>query len=671
MKRFLIACTGVCLSFALMAQRPSVNLQRASVEPIVDGVIDEVWAEAGDAVSIELFSTTNPPTLGNPGETTWKGLWTYGGIYILLEVADDDFFPHYEIPGTNSWEYDKPELYFDVNWVLEDGLGPMSNQGHYQVAPFFIDGLTDGTPLTCGFNGTEGEIVEYAFLVDDPTYIAEYFIPYTDLLDNEGISVDLTNEIGFDVTIIDRDEGDSEYKSAVWVNTGDAGGSWANMDLCGSIYLEGAGEGTPIEELVLTGGEIMENNGTLQVQADFVPEDASNQTLQWSLKNITGKATIDKDGIVRGIIDGEVEVTATSTDGSYVEATTTVTISNQVVTLSEINVIRNPYFEDPEGTSPAYWGGWGGDAGTPMPTVGNGFAVCTPIEAAEVWQYSFSQSGLTADPDIDYFLSFLGFADDVRPFQVGFEDTQENNYNRYGSSSDPRSSDGRSQWNFELSADPTWYSFDVNFDEIVESTVQMLSFQMGTSAQAVYLDSILLISVADSVRLTDYTPIEDIVVSGEGGSSEVSLGSTLQLLAEVFPLEADFKDVKWSVEEGSGQATIDENGLLTPTSMGMVTVMATAMDDSDAIGELEVSIGYGVGRQNKNVPQIILFPNPAGDFLRVALPNQKQVIQVYNSSGALMDQVQVQERTFSLDVSAYLPGVYFIKAGNAVGRFVK
>ncbi len=342
----------LCGLFAVgaLAQRPSVVINKASVDPVIDGVIDEVWADAASENNIDRPTLSGDvpttPSLGASGETTWQGLWTYDGIYVLLRVNDDNFHPSYEVPGTNSWEYDKPELYFDVNYTLEDEGGPMTGNGHYQVAPAFTEGGTDGTLFTCGFNGTAGDFVEYAFMVEDPSYIAEYFIPFSSLLDETGVAVDITGEVGFDVTILDRDEGDETYSGAVWSNIGTIDGSWVNMDESGIVTFDGAATGTYIDEITIQDGAITENNGKLQMEATILPEDASNKNLIWSVERGTGKASINKDGLVTGILDGDVTVRATSTDGSFAEASAVVSISNQIVSIGEINVIKNPNFDD-------------------------------------------------------------------------------------------------------------------------------------------------------------------------------------------------------------------------------------------------------------------------------------------------------------------------------------
>ncbi len=90
--------------------------------------------------------------------------------------------------------------------------------------------------------------------------------------------------------------------------------------------------------------------------------------------------------------------------------------------MGEINVIRNPNFDKVNGTAPAEWT-QGGDIGAPI-SVKDGIVVCSPLEAADAdWRYSLMQSGLTAEPDVEYAFSFLVWGADVRTFHIDFEDT--------------------------------------------------------------------------------------------------------------------------------------------------------------------------------------------------------------------------------------------------------
>jgi len=78
---------------------------------------------------------------------------------------------------------------------------------------------------------------------------------------------------------------------------------------------------------------ITENEGTLQMIADVLPEDASNKAVLWSVVPGTAYATITGDGLLQGagssIGNGTVWVKATAADGSGVTDSVEITISNQ------------------------------------------------------------------------------------------------------------------------------------------------------------------------------------------------------------------------------------------------------------------------------------------------------------------------------------------------------
>lgn len=75
----------------------------------------------------------------------------------------------------------------------------------------------------------------------------------------------------------------------------------------------------------------------------------------------------------------------------------------------------------------------------------------------------------------------------------------------------------------------------------------------------------------------EVTNVSSIDITGD---KEVEVGKTVQLSANVKPSSATNTKVKWSVVNGTGEATIDENGLVTGTKTGSITVKATAEDKS-------------------------------------------------------------------------------------------
>jgi glucan-binding YG repeat protein len=85
----------------------------------------------------------------------------------------------------------------------------------------------------------------------------------------------------------------------------------------------------PVTEITVTGGDsISEKDGTLQMSATVLPENAANKTVTWSISGGSG-ATIDSTGLVTATDDGSVTVRATANDGSGVFGEKQITITGQ------------------------------------------------------------------------------------------------------------------------------------------------------------------------------------------------------------------------------------------------------------------------------------------------------------------------------------------------------
>lgn len=580
-KVFTIVLFSVFLALVVSAQKPEGIVKAASVAPVLDGIPDAVWDEA-TVYNIELPFLNEFPSLGFPGDTYWKALWNDDGVYVLVNVTDDEFLPFWKDnpPGLDEWEYDMVELYFDCNEFLEDGLGCVGgdNEGHHQYAPQILETAINGE-LREDERG-----YSYATLVTGSNYVAEYFIPWEILVDRENYLVDRSGIVGFDVTVIDRETGDPARNRAVWSNIGIVEESWANMDDCGLITFEGAEPFILVESLSLTGGNISENNGKLQIQAEILPADVRTTKLNWSIENLTGRATIDSDGVVTGIVDGDVIVTAATTDGSDIESSALVTISNQIVTRPDLNLIRNGYFDEvTQGGTAAEWDGvhwvFGGEMFMDPPAGGINF-----------WDHSVTQQNFGCNTTDQYTFSFVAWAVQSGILYVDFEDSNHD-YNRYGTSNHPYAIDGKSEWAFLTNTAPTAYSFDVIFNDLQVDTRESCQFMAGFHDPVLYIDNVELINDNDLAFLTpDYIAVEYISVSGADGATSLGQGKTLQMSAAVLPAGATLKDVNWSVMPGTGDASIDASGLLSAVSVGTVMVYATAKDDSKVSGMLNITI---------------------------------------------------------------------------------
>jgi len=267
-------CTLLGVAYANAQSDRTVVLLKAAVAPVIDGVgDDDVWTDA-TVNNIDLPFKSETPTLGQAGETNWKAAWNNDGIYILVTVTDDLFFPKYLATG-DDYQKDKVELYFDCNPVLADGLGGSGGpgNGHHQIAPDIAEADITGTPITG--TGTQNKDVVHAVVVDGTNYVMEYFIPWSILNDKDGAAFIKTAPMGFDVTVVDNDLSVAARQRACWSNDGTgaaADESWNNMNDCGTITLDNVGTIVDVEDINITNTAttITTEAGTLQMTAEIL-----------------------------------------------------------------------------------------------------------------------------------------------------------------------------------------------------------------------------------------------------------------------------------------------------------------------------------------------------------------------------------------------------------------
>jgi len=96
----------------------------------------------------------------------------------------------------------------------------------------------------------------------------------------------------------------------------------------------------PVSGITITavGGSnsINTNKGSLQLITVVSPSDATNKKVTWSISNETGKATISSSGILTALSNGTVTAIATSTDGSGIYGSLSISITNQNVLIESV-----------------------------------------------------------------------------------------------------------------------------------------------------------------------------------------------------------------------------------------------------------------------------------------------------------------------------------------------
>lgn len=618
MRKFFTFLLCVVFVSTLTAQEErEAWTEKASVAPIIGGEIDEVWAEA-EANNIDLiYQAANGlenPTVGEEGETYWKGLWTDAGVYLLVYVADDDYYPYYERADQsrtgNAHAFDNIEIFFDCNFIKEDGNGGRTtpNVGHYQLAPAHADAVSTDPEAHTGVKRTytNGSFTyDYSInATNDPHYFYEYFIPWSSLKDKDGDLGDATYGFGFEVAVADNDNPGTQddRNRMVWSNNlnGDDD-SWVTMDDAGMIYFTGYEE-IYVAEIYLTGGDITEDNQTLQIGIELVSEQPPTPPTDTRVTFVvseesTGAATISSTGLVTPKLDGSFIVKAVSADGFVESDWLTINISNQILTVHEVNYIVDGYNLNPQenGRPNAAWPTSDGYGTHTMWVEDNVIRMSSDSMLSQPYDMKVRQQvnkeNLFANQESRFIGAWKMWATEETTFELVLE--ERSGWSHWGDNAATTTPDvvapfaDRTRWTITATTEPTWYQISFIPNELDDTQTQDFGFQIGrTGGIEIFMDSLYLITVEDSAL------------------------------------------INWKVSA-----------------------------DRDRMAQTTLNV----------------YPNPANDILNVSLTgvSSKTRVAIYNSVGLKMEEVEVVGNHHAFDVSKYASGLYFVKSNDQVVKFVR
>lgn len=101
-------------------------------------------------------------------------------------------------------------------------------------------------------------------------------------------------------------------------------------------------ETIPVTDVTITGSSSVTVGSSIKLTVKFTPDNATNKKITWKSSN-NGIATVDQDGVVKGVKSGTVTITVTTEDGNKT-ATKTITVTNK-----SSNPSQNP---NPEPSKP-------------------------------------------------------------------------------------------------------------------------------------------------------------------------------------------------------------------------------------------------------------------------------------------------------------------------------
>jgi len=171
------------------------------------------------------------------------------------------------------------------------------------------------------------------------------------------------------------------------------------------------------------------------------------------------------------------------------------------------------------------------------------------------------------------------------------------------------------------------------------------------------------------IRVTNETviPVTGITVSAEGGNATIDTpGGTRQLTATVEPANATIKPVYWIVENGTGEASVNSDGLVTAIKDGNVVVKAISKDGSGIYGEITITItGQPSSIGHPDYPELVkIYPNPVtGSSLFIESQMGMTEIRLLNITGKILRKVSQpgSSHNISLPVEGLNPGIYVLQ----------
>lgn len=104
-----------------------------------------------------------------------------------------------------------------------------------------------------------------------------------------------------------------------------------------------------------------------------------------------------------------------------------------------------------------------------------------------------------------------------------------------------------------------------------------------------------------------------------------------------------------------------------------IEVVAHYADGRESVG---VIAAHGLSLTENEDADIAIYPNPAKDNIRLsAIGSQMSSVRIYNSVGMMIEEIKVNADNMEIEVSDYVPGIYFFsiqtEKGNVVKKFVK
>ena len=352
--------------------------------------------------------------------------------------------------------------------------------------------------------------------------------------------------------------------------------------------------GIPVGEITLdsqTGVSSVGQGASLQMTASVSPSDAEFGGVAWSVENGTGSATISKAGLLQAESGGTVTVRATATDGTGIYCEKTIMITVPVTGISILgengssSVVNGSTLQMYASISPSNatytdvcWSVTNGTGSAAIDE--NGLLTGTDTGTVTVRATEYNNSQIYGEIQVSITDSKISVTQIKVAGKNGAATVEQGGALQMTAAVTPSDA---------TNPGVTWSVENSTGSAAIDENGLLTATGVGTVTVTAVSKSDPEISGQTSIEIYKNS-VTGISVTGKDGATTAANGSTLQMTAAVTPSDATNPGVTWSTANGTGSATIDENGLLTATGVGTVTVKATSNDNPSVCGTVEITV---------------------------------------------------------------------------------
>ena len=146
------------------------------------------------------------------------------------------------------------------------------------------------------------------------------------------------------------------------------------------------------------------------------------------------------------------------------------------------------------------------------------------------------------------------------------------------------------------------------------------------------------------------------------------IGTKLALSAVISPSNATNQSILWTVENLTGKATIDTNGLLTTISQGIINVIAKANDESRVSFKKQYVIALPVVIKDMTAgSDFDIFPNPSQGKIQIQfdkIPPDGITVEIISAQGQILEKKRIFEYLSEWLISKYPGNIFFVRITN-------